>query len=63
MTENFIGWPIIKNIGGFCIKDIFNKHDPEGINLRISSEDTHPNTEGHKLIAEGFYDEYKKIYS
>ena len=63
MTKNFIGWPIAKNIGGFCIKDIFNKHDPEGINLWISSEDNHPNAEGHKLIAEGFYDEYKKIYS
>ena len=60
MTKNFIGWPIAKNIGGFSMSDILNKYDPERINLRISPEDTHPNAEGHMLIAEMFYDEYEK---
>ena len=31
--------------------------------LRVSDEDSHPNTEGHKYISEVLYDEYKKISS
>ena len=29
--------------------------DPEMKKLRVSDEDTHPNTEGHKVIAELLY--------
>ena len=57
MSKNFIGWPIIDNIGGWCLDDCLH------IMHRLSDEDTHPNEDGHKLIAEIFYDEYKKIYS
>ena len=57
MSKNFIGWPIIDNIGGWCMDDCLHPMH------RLSDEDTHPNEDGHKLIAETFYDEYKKIYS
>ena len=30
---------------------------------RISEEDSHPNSDGNKLIYGVLYDEYKKIYS
>jgi len=58
INDNFIGWPIVESIGGYCFDSLLTKY-----NYRISEEDTHPNGEGHKLIAGVLYDEYKKIYS
>ena len=58
INNNFIGWPISESIGGYCFDSLLSKY-----NHRISDEDTHPNKEGHKLISEVLYDEYKKIYS
>jgi hypothetical protein len=55
--SNFIGWPIVSDIGGFSFDDKLEDHH------RLSDEDTHPNASGHKLIAEIFYNEYEKIYS
>ena len=46
----------------FCIDDVLNKLDPGQFKLRIGYEDTHPNREGHKVIASRLYEEYKKIY-
>ena len=54
--ETFIGWPMATEIGGFTF------HDKIGDDLRISEEDPHPNTEGHKLIAELLYNFYVKKY-
>jgi hypothetical protein len=60
MSDNFIGWPIIESIGGYCFDTLLSKHKPH---FRISEEDTHPNNKGHEFIAGVMYDEYKKIYS
>jgi len=60
--DQFIGWPILKQIGGYTVIDILNKVDPERKQLRISDEDSHPNAEGHKIIAQEIYNAYKKIY-
>jgi len=46
--DNFIGWPIITNLGGFCIDRKvleFKKH-------KISNSDRHPNQLGQQKIAE-----------
>ena len=61
--KNFIGWPIMREIGGYSVEDILDNIDQERKQLRISEEDTHPNGEGHKVIAKEIYNEYKKIYS
>ena len=60
--DHFYGWPIFHQIGGFNMSDKLNEIDPEMKKLRVSDEDTHPNTEGHKLIAELLYSHYVKIY-
>ena len=63
INENtFYGWPIFKEIGGFTLDNILDDIDPEGKKFRVSDEDNHPNTEGHKLIAELLYDHYVKLY-
>jgi hypothetical protein len=63
MNENhFYGWPVFHQIGGFNMSDKLNKIDPELKKLRVSDEDTHPNTEGHKFIAKLLYNYYVKIY-
>jgi len=53
--DHFYGWPMFSQIGGFNLSDKLNEVDPEMKKLRVSDEDTHPNTEGHKVIAELLY--------
>ena len=60
--DRFYGWPMFAQIGGFNLSDKLNEVDPEMKTLRVSDKDTHPNTEGHKFIAELFYDYYKLLY-
>ena len=60
--NNFYGWPIFHQIGGFNMSDKLNEVDPEMKKLRISDEDNHPNVEGHKFIAKLLYDYYVKTY-
>jgi len=60
-TENFIGFPIIKSLGGRTADMLLGPaNGPEA--GRISEEDTHPNEAGQARIAEGILNEYKKIY-
>jgi len=65
--KKFIGWPILKQIGGYNVDDILDKVDPERNQLRVSVEDTyrdtHPNAEGHKIISQEIYNAYEKIYT
>ena len=61
--KTFIGWPIMREIGGKSVDTIFDNFDPNRKKFRLSEEDTHPNKEGHKIISEYLYDKYKKIYS
>jgi len=60
--KKFIGWPILKQIGGYTINDMLDKIDPERNQLRFSVEDTHPNAEGHKIMAQEIYNAYEKVY-
>jgi hypothetical protein len=60
--KKFIGWPILKQIGGYTVGNILNKIDPEQKELRISKDDSHPNAEGHKIIAQEIYNAYEKVY-
>ena len=60
--KKFIGWPILEQIGGYTINDMLDKIDPERNQLRVSAEDTHPNAEGHKIMAQEIYNAYEKVY-
>ena len=57
--EKFIGWPILKELGGYNVGNMLDKIDPERKELRISNEDVHPNAKGHKIIAQEIYDSYE----
>lgn len=57
-TNNFLGWPTVKDLAGFYIeqktmKDKDNISIPE---LVISEIDGHPTRKGHEVIAEFIYD-------
>jgi hypothetical protein len=62
LSDKFIGWPIFLEIGGYDVNNILDKIDPERTQLRISDEDSHPNAEGHKIIAQEIYNAYEKVY-
>ena len=73
--NKFIGWPIMNEIGGYCIDHILDEASPHnkpgrwsrqrkgGGEFRISKTDPHPNAAGHKFIAEFLYEQYKEIYN
>ena len=63
ISDKFIGWPLMSEIGGYCIDDILDKKDPSRSKFRISITDTHPNAAGHKFIADFLYEQYKEIYN
>jgi hypothetical protein len=63
ISNKFIGWPLMNEIGGYNIEDILDKEDPTRFKYRISKGDTHPNDAGHKVIAEFLYEQYKEIYN
>ena len=64
INDNFIGWPVVESIGGYCFDSLLTHTDHwDASATRISREDTHPNAAGHKLLSKVLYDEYKKIYS
>jgi len=63
ISDKFIGWPLMSEIGGYCIDDILDKKDPSRSKFRISRTDTHPNAAGHKFIADFLYEQYKEIYN
>jgi len=60
-SENFIGWPILTELGGYALqeygKDLYK---PEN---RITDTDWHPNSKGHRVIADEIYNKYKKLYT
>ena len=48
IDENkFLGFPIMRKIGGWNMDDALDLKDPERTTCRISQEDTHPNGKGH----------------
>ncbi|SVD53262.1 uncharacterized protein METZ01_LOCUS406116, partial [marine metagenome] len=64
INENkFIGWPILSEIGGLNISNILDEIDPEFKELRIDYPiDSHPNEEGHKVIANYLHKKVKEEY-
>jgi len=57
--NHVIGWPLLQALKGFEYNVSPGARDPGFI---ISSEDPHPNNEGHKKIAKYFIEKYKEIY-
>lgn len=53
--KNIIGWPFATLLGG-------SAYDQHYTLNRISEQDRHPNKEGHKEIAELYYNKYNQIY-
>ena len=60
--DKFIGWPIFREIGGFTVDNMLDKIDTKREKLRVSPDDSHPNSEGHEIIAKNIYEQYKKVY-
>ena len=72
MKNNFIGWPIFQELGGFHVDDLIEQNDSKWdgtrgslwpADLRMSQDDSHPNLKGHKFIGEYLYEQYKSLYS
>jgi hypothetical protein len=62
--DNFEGWPIFTEIGGWCADDKLTVNDKTNSDLmgwhKYLSND--PNTNGHKKISEMVLKKYKKLY-
>lgn len=62
----FIGFPIMEEIGGYWFDTLLpvlpNENNKVDLDYRVSEDDTHPNTKGHKIFADKLYDEYTQIY-
>ena len=60
--KDFIGWPIVKDIGGFHIEEKTLRYEDKKYpddyksDLLVSKLDIHPNAKGHEKIAEFIYD-------
>jgi hypothetical protein len=50
LGENFIGWPIAEEIGGFSLNNELNDDD------KLSEVDRHPNARGQIKLMEKLYD-------
>ena len=57
--EKFMGWPIIRDIGGWHWLDKMRRDDGK---WRIGEIDNHPNNEGYKMIADKIWEEWKDLY-
>jgi hypothetical protein len=62
-TKDFIGWPIVSELGGYFIEEKTTRHFPNGAHIKdfiISNGppfyDMHPNAKGQQKIAEFLYD-------
>ena len=52
--DNFMGWPIIDCIGGYCLKDLCEL--TMGASYKVSLIDSHPNEKAQKFIASKIYE-------
>tara|TARA_Y100000356_G_scaffold122678_1_gene117040 strand:- start:36 stop:788 length:753 start_codon:yes stop_codon:yes gene_type:complete len=52
--DNFMGWPMIDCIGGYCIKELCEL--TMGSSHKVSLIDSHPNEKAHKFIASRLYE-------
>ena len=72
----FVGWPMIREIGGNNVSDFLTKFDKTRTKNIIDGskvyndngklvsylKDSHPNKLGHEQVAKVLYDAYKEIY-
>lgn len=56
--DKLIGWPWFEEMGGYTMSKILSDSQGQKIH-RISPDDTHPNQEGHNLIADEFFKKIK----
>jgi|GEM_PF-2157977 len=54
--KHYVGYPFLKSLHGFLLNDKIKGKE-------ISDLDSHPNAEGHELIARKYYEQYSKAYS
>ena len=64
--NNFIGWPLFPQFGGFTFAEklyqgILHGHPDQKYELFISKTDLHPNAKGHKLFADYFIKKIKQL--
>jgi len=50
--EKYIGWPVWKDINGFCFQDLIHSDEENNWKYWVSKTDGHPNKLGHEKIAE-----------
>lgn len=60
--ENFVGWPLIENIGGRCMHEYLHRMEKTNHQFRVGQWDDHPNVEGHKLIADKIHEAIQEVY-
>jgi len=56
-NETFVDWPALKSIGGNTIDDLTRETDKS-----FGLEDSHPNDNGHEMIANKIYEAYYDNY-
>lgn len=60
--DNFVGWPLIENIGGRCMHEHLHRLEKTKHQFRVGRWDDHPNVEGHKLIADKIHEAIQEAY-
>lgn len=69
--NNFIGWPLVKPLGGYTIDDArynglegFEKMGWNAAKIKydVSEKDFHPNEEGQQIIGKMYYNKFKERY-
>lgn len=66
--ENMIGFPGWKTFNGYSIddlryNDVKNNYFQKGKDYNLSSIDLHPSQEAQEIIAQIYYDQWRKIYA
>ena len=56
-SEKFVGWPCFEKLGGYRTSNVIRDEK-----YRMGAEDSHPNKEGHRIIANHLLEEWNKIY-
>lgn len=59
INNNFIGWPCVKELGGYSIDDKLNPN--RSLDFQIAENDPHPNSKGHEMIANFLYDKLYRL--
>ena len=60
-TSKFIGWPVLKALGGKSMKHIIHNIAGDEIFI-LPGIDRHPSKRGHELIAETYLQKYNDLY-